>query len=198
LSILKYPLYIAFAIFVALVVYAMRTEKPRQFRVKLVPPSPVTEVVSEDSTPDQAEEVLSKNGKHELGKPGARNEEQAKAKKLDQPPSSVVVGYSSNDAGGKIVLTQNKCDRTAGLVAYTTAPDGKTDFGCWTNDELYIFIRWEKDGLNNYTFDRFIDNETHAKLQPKHLFDAAKESLQKTIVASNIQQTTASASGFKK
>ncbi len=102
-----------------------------------------------------------------------------------QSNPNVVVAYSNNDVGGKIVLTVNKCEKLPGTVAYTTAPDGKVDYGCWTFDELFIVINWDKAGINNYTYDRFFDITSKERLAPKHLFEVAKDSVSKSKVTTN-------------
>ena len=69
-------------------------------------------------------------------------------------------------------MTLNKCEKGVGTVAYTTAPDGRVDYGCWTFDELYIVINWDKAGVNNYTYDRFLEVNTNERLTPRLLFAA--------------------------
>ena len=93
-------------------------------------------------------------------------------------------------------MTLNKCEKASGTVAYTTAPDGKVDYGCWTFDELYIVINWDKAGVNNYTYDRFIDISTTEKLIPKRLFEVAKESMAKPLITNTA--VSANSNGGKK
>jgi hypothetical protein len=126
-------------------------------------------------------------------------QQRPKAEPAPAQSTSIVVAYSNNDAGGKIVLTLNKCEKLPGTVAYTTAPDGKVDYGCWTFDELYIVINWDKAGINNYTYDRFIDISTNEKLVAKHLFEVAKDSLSRPVAPQTTQTSPAiNANGVKK
>jgi len=178
LAALKYVIYVGFGLFVLLTIYSVSTEKPRQYRARIV-----EDVARSQSATDinpQVEEPTA------VASPTPAAAQQSKERTVVRsgekssvvnasPSNSVVVAFSNNDAGGKIVLTINKCEKSAGSVAYTTAQDGKIDFGCWTNDELYILVNWDKAGLNNYTYDRFFEIKANERLRPKHLFDALKE-----------------------
>ena len=209
MAVLKYPFYIAGFLFAVLTVYSVSTEKPRQFKAKPIEEA-VTKPLSEIWTADEAFTDALKSGQGAPNTNSANsNKTDTKAKSTNTPavastssePStqqntSVVVAYSNNDAGGKIVLTLNKCEKASGTVAYTTAPDGKVDYGCWTFDELYIVINWDKAGVNNYTYDRFIDISTTEKLIPKRLFEVAKESMAKPLITNTA--VPANSNGGKK
>ncbi len=181
MAVLKYPFYIACVIFAVLTVYSVSTEKPRQFKAKAVDEAiapiatkPMSDLWNADETIASA---FAPSTTHTTKGGAQKPTESAKGNSIPQTATaqssnSVVVGYSNNDAGGKIVLTLNKCEKAVGTVAYTTAPDGKVDYGCWTFDELYIVINWDKAGVNNYTYDRFLEINTNERLTSKLLFTA--------------------------
>jgi hypothetical protein len=170
----KYPLYIFCCIFIVLTVYSVSTEKPRQYRAKLNTESTPTGNFLEIFTQEDEKSTKQQNSKNENSSQKSDPKPNIKPFESIQPPTNVVVAFSNNDAGGKIVLTHTKCEKSVSFVAYTTAQDGKIDYGCWTYDELYIVINWEKNGLNNYTFDRFFDMASGDRLRVKHLLEATK------------------------
>ena len=198
MGVLKYPFYIACVLFAVLTVYSVSTEKPRQFKAKPVDEAsaanaskPMAELWNTDAaiasalsptTATTSATANSANKANSSNPPSQKLTDSDKGKST--PPTSaaqssnnVVVGYSNNDAGGKIVLTLNKCEKGSGTVAYTTAPDGRVDYGCWTFDELYIVINWDKAGVNNYTYDRFQEINTNERLTSKLLFAAQQNQL---------------------
>ena len=197
MGVIKYPFYIACALFAVLTVYSVTTEKPRQYKAKpveeLTPSNaskPLAELWNSDEaitaalTPRSAHPASPADSTNPTNNSKASNPVTQKVSEPVNPTSTpqgpvpasssnnVVVGYSNNDAGGKIVLTLNKCEKGVGTVAYTTAPDGRVDYGCWTFDELYIVINWDKAGVNNYTYDRFLEVNTSERLTPRLLFAA--------------------------
>jgi len=189
-GVLKYPFYIACVLFAVLTVYSVSTEKPRQFKAKPVDEAatanaskPMAELWNTDDAitsalaPNPANSVNTANKANSVNPGTQKPTDTAKGKSTPptlaaQTSNNVVVGYSNNDAGGKIVLTLNKCEKGPGTIAYTTASDGRVDYGCWTFDELYIVINWDKAGVNNYTYDRFLEINTHERLTSKLLFAA--------------------------
>ena len=190
MGVLKYPFYIACVLFAVLTVYSVSTEKPRQFKAKPVDEAatanaskPMAELWNTDDaitsalSPNPANSVNAANKSNSVNPGTQKPTDTAKGKSTPptlaaQTSNNVVVGYSNNDAGGKIVLTLNKCEKGPGTIAYTTASDGRVDYGCWTFDELYIVINWDKAGVNNYTYDRFLEINTHERLTSKLLFAA--------------------------
>ena len=154
--------------------YSMSTEKPRQYRAKLNTESIPTGNFLEIFTQEDEKSTKQQNSKNENSSQKSDPKPNIKPFESIQPPTNVVVAFSNNDAGGKIVLTHTKCEKSVAFIAYTTAQDGKIDYGCWTYDELYIVINWEKNGLNNYTFDRFFDMASGDRLRVKHLLEATK------------------------
>ena len=171
---LKYPLYVICSIFMVLTVYSLSTEKPRQYRAKLNTESTPNGNFPEIFTQEDEKSAKQQNSKNEHSPQKSDAKPNTKPYESIQQPTNVVVAFSNNDAGGKIVLTHTKCEKSVSFVAYTTAQDGKIDYGCWTYDELYIVINWEKNGLNNYTFDRFYDMTSGERLRVKHLLEATK------------------------
>lgn len=153
-------------------VYSLGTEKPRQYRAKIISESASTGSFPELFNKEELKDTEPEHTKDGNTAKASNSNLQNKSNESSHTMTNVVIGYSNNDAGGKIVLTQSKCEKNASHVAYTTAQDGKIDYGCWTNDELYIVINWDKNGLNNYTFDRFFDMASGERLKPKHLFEA--------------------------
>ena len=210
MGVLKYPFYIACVLFAVLTVYSVSTEKPRQFKAKPVDEAatanaskPMAELWNTDEaitaalSPHTGNSNISAN-KVNLANPATQKPTDSTKGKSTLPTpaaqssNNVVVGYSNNDAGGKIVLTLNKCEKGVGTVAYTTAPDGRVDYGCWTFDELYIVINWDKDGVNNYTYDRFLEINTNERLTSKLLF-AAQQNQLSTLATSATAVTPATA-----
>ena len=206
MGVLKYPFYIACALFAVLTVYSVSTEKPRQFKAKPVDEAtaanaskPMAELWNTDEaitaalSPHTGNSNISAN-KVNLANPATQKPTDSTKGKSTLPTpaaqtsNNVVVGYSNNDAGGKIVLTLNKCEKGVGTVAYTTAPDGRVDYGCWTFDELYIVINWDKAGVNNYTYDRFLEINTNERLTSKLLFTAQLNQLS-TLATSTTSAT---------
>jgi hypothetical protein len=157
-----------------LTVYSLSTEKPRQYRAKLNTESTPNGNFPEIFTQEDEKSANQQNSKNENSPQKSDTKPNTKPYESIQQPTNVVVAFSNNDAGGKIVLTHTKCEKSVSFVAYTTAQDGKIDYGCWTYDELYIVINWEKNGLNNYTFDRFFDMTSGDRLRVKHLLEATK------------------------
>jgi len=209
-GVLKYPFYIACVLFAVLTVYSVSTEKPRQFKAKPVDEAtaanaskPIAELWNTDEaitaalSPHTGNSNISAN-KVNLANPATQKPTDSTKGKSTLPTpaaqssNNVVVGYSNNDAGGKIVLTLNKCEKGVGTVAYTTAPDGRVDYGCWTFDELYIVINWDKDGVNNYTYDRFLEINTNERLTSKLLF-ASQQNQLSTLATSATAVTPATA-----
>ena len=193
MSAFKYPLYISSALFVGLVFFSVHTKKPRQFKAKAVQESnepksfpelfPDVDVGKKESlTPTETNKSNTNSGVASTNKTNESN----------QSNTNLVIAYSNNDAGGKIVLTRSRCEKTKGFAAYTTAQDGKIDFGCWTHDELFIIINWDKDGLNNYTYDRFFDLGSGNILKPKNLSDGIKESPLNTTSTNHVTKPSTS------
>ena len=174
LNALKYPIYLVCVFFIMMMGYSLSTEKPRQYRAKLNTESTPTGSFPEIFTQEDEKSVNQQNSKNEHSPQKSDAKPNTKPTESIQQPTNVVVAFSNNDAGGKIVLTHTKCEKSVSFVAYTTAQDGKIDYGCWTYDELYIVINWEKNGLNNYTFDRFFDMTSGERLRVKHLLEATK------------------------
>ena len=197
---LKYPLFVIFSIFFVLTVYSLSTEKPRQYRAKLNTERTPTGSFPEIFTQENEKSANQQNSKNEHSAQKSEAKPNTKPHESVQQPTNVVVAFSNNDAGGKIVLTHTKCERSVSFVAYTTAQDGKIDYGCWTYDELYIVINWEKNGLNNYTFDRFFDMTSGERLRVKHLLEATEFSASSanTPATNTVTPVATNTNGVKK
>lgn len=50
------------------------------------------------------------------------------------------VAYIPNQAGGRIVITDQPC--LIGKQAFATDAQGDTHAGCWTYGKAYIYIKW--------------------------------------------------------
>jgi hypothetical protein len=59
---------------------------------------------------------------------------------------------TSNQAGGKIVLTDEYCRDDSHKLAYSMVPGYDTILGCWTADNQYIHIAWYDGGLRSYDY----------------------------------------------
>ena len=194
---LKYVFYLSLIVFILLLSYALTTEKPRQYKAMLVVDVPKTPSLSAlwgygiekgrqlERALAPVEDNISKFPEIKPGddpKKVTANNEALVSSRADRRLQSLtstpntVVAFSNNDAGGKIVLNTTQCEKSLGFVAYTTASDGKVDYGCWSFDELYIVINWNHGGLNNYTYDRFLDFQSGELLKSKHLLEATKVS----------------------
>ena len=174
----KYPIYLAFIIIISLIGYSLIFEKPRQYRAKQKNDSMFIKDSPRESSNEEPGVTLNEK---EIDFPIKKILQEDKLTKVlsdngQKITQSVAVAFSDNDAGGKIVLTLKKCDKLSGLVAYTTSPaESKVSFGCWTNDELFILINWDKEGIISYGFDRFFDTTSHQKLNFKYLSNLAKD-----------------------
>lgn len=199
MTVLKYPFYLVITAFILLTVYSVGTEKPRQYRAKATDEAQITKPFPDIWSEDNKAQSTDSQGTDK----SVKNSKNATTSKSSSPstsaPTSVVAAFSNNDAGGKIVLTLTKCEKSTGLIAYTTAQDGKIDFGCWTFDELYIVVNWEKAGLNNYTYDRFFDI-SNEHLKSKSLFELTKDiNMKSTPALTTITSAaTANQAGGKK
>jgi hypothetical protein len=178
LNYFKYPIYLAFIIIISLIGYSLIFEKPRQYRAKQKNDSIFIKDSPRESSNEEPGVTLNEK---EIDFPIKKILQEDKLTKVlsdngQKITQSVAVAFSDNDAGGKIVLTLKKCDKLSGLVAYTTSPaESKVSFGCWTNDELFILINWDKEGIISYGFDRFFDTTSHQKLNFKYLSNLAKD-----------------------
>ena len=180
--------------------YSLGTEKPRQYRAKPIPDISLPGNIPEIFTKEEQKSAIPDSSTNEGDLKNSVTKPQNKPSESIQAPTNVVVAFSNNDAGGKIVLTHAKCDKSIAFVAYTTAQDGKIDYGCWTYDELYIVINWDKNGLNNYTFDRFFDMSSGQRLKSNHLSEATKDISVKvsSSVNSSSALATTNLTGVKK
>lgn len=174
---MKYPLIALLGLFAILMLVSFAHEKPRQFRVAKNPESQINgqEMASTPVTPNSEASGPSPAPGEAARAPAPSGGSQASAKPAPVRPQSIVVAYSKNEVGGKIVLTGEGCEKRAGHSAYTTHPDGNIDFGCWTFDELYILIYWDKAGLIHYGYDKFVHMQSGERLLAAQLFEATRD-----------------------
>ena len=55
-----------------------------------------------------------------------------------------------NQAGGKIVLTDEYCRDGSHKLAYSMMPGYSTLLGCWSADSQYVHIGWYDNDLRSY------------------------------------------------
>jgi len=195
LNYFKYPIYLAFIVIISLIGYSLIFEKPRQYRAKQKQDSISIKDPSRESSNEEAGVTLNEK---ENDFPIKKLLQEDKFTEVlsdagHKSSQSVAVAFSDNDAGGKIVLTLKKCDKQNGLVAYTTSPaESKVSFGCWTNDELFILINWDKEGVISYGFDRFFDTASHQKLNYKYLSNLVKDNYSTQSELAKIKSVTSS------
>lgn len=189
---LKYPLYFLICVFIILTVYALGTEKPRQYKVKSDDQSAPTTTLAEawndtGNTESQAahDPVNTASVSHTKANHTSVSSAKPNVALDPEPPAPVVAAYSVNDAGGRIVLSSAKCDKANGLSAYTTNPNGKVDFGCWRADELYIIIDWNKEGVINYSYDRFFEVQSNERVKPRALVQIFTEGTKPTVTSAS-------------
>lgn len=191
----KYPIYLAFIVIISLIGYSLIFEKPRQYRAKQKQDSILIKDPSRESSNEEAGVTLNEK---ENDFPIKKLLQEDKFTEVlsdagHKSSQSVAVAFSDNDAGGKIVLMLKKCDKQNGLVAYTTSPaESKVSFGCWTNDELFILINWDKEGVISYGFDRFFDTASNQKLNYKYLSNLVKDNYSTQSELAKIKSVTSS------
>jgi hypothetical protein len=56
----------------------------------------------------------------------------------------------NNNAGGKIILTDEPCNNGTHKLAYSTSPKNETLQGCWGADSSFVHIRWYTNDLRSY------------------------------------------------
>lgn len=165
---MRHLIYALLGLFGILMVVSMATEKPRQYRA--AKSSEKVESLPAETSPRSDSPVHLR--------PAPSPSAATTVKPFAAPnPMATALAYSRNDVGGKIVITTANCEKNTGLNAYTTHPDGAIDFGCWSADELYILINWDKAGLQNYSYERFYAVKTNERLVATALLDLAREPL---------------------
>ena len=168
---MRHFLYALVGLFAILIIISMASEKPRQYKVAKGPEK--ADVLPPDTTPSGSAMGISPA----ISPPVSVSSQPTANKSVKAPINATALAYSRNDVGGKIVLTTNTCEKNTGLNAYTTHPDGAVDFGCWTADELFVLIYWDKAGLQNYSHDRFHSAKGNERLPTGGLWEMAREPL---------------------
>lgn len=75
------------------------------------------------------------------------------------------VAETSNQGGGRIVLTDDYCNDGKFKLAYSQMNGASTLLGCWGVDNTFVHIRWYDGDLRSYPLEGF------------RLIDAVKPSL---------------------
>lgn len=71
------------------------------------------------------------------------------------PAAADVIAYTENMGGGQIILTDRKGYCQSGLLAYTRGSNQRTDFGCWSVADGFVFVKWQDGDLRTYFDDTF-------------------------------------------
>jgi hypothetical protein len=66
----------------------------------------------------------------------------------------------NNNAGGKIVLTDELCRNKSNKLAYSTSNGMSTLLGCWTADDSHIHVQWYDSDLRSYPYEGWVDIRT--------------------------------------
>lgn len=61
-----------------------------------------------------------------------------------------------NQAGGKMILTDEKCRDNSHYLAYSMMPNYQTLLGCWSADSQYVHIGWYDNDLRSYPIGSWI------------------------------------------
>ena len=65
------------------------------------------------------------------------------------------IAETNNQGGGKIVLTNDKCNDPNFKLAYSQMNGASTLLGCWGMDNTFIHIRWYDGDLRSYPIEGF-------------------------------------------
>lgn len=55
-----------------------------------------------------------------------------------------------NNAGGMMVLLDEKCSSGTGSIIYSMARDLPTQWGCWVYDGYMVHVRWADGEIRSY------------------------------------------------
>ena len=70
--------------------------------------------------------------------------------------NAAVVAETINDGGGRIALTDVKCNSIQGaFIAYSYIANGKSLMGCWVVETNRVFVKWDDGDLRSYPLDAF-------------------------------------------
>ena len=70
-----------------------------------------------------------------------------------------VIAEMYNKGGGKIVITNDRCNDNKNYLAYATSNEIGTLMGCWAYDESFIHIRWYDGDLRSYPIEAWVLKE---------------------------------------
>ena len=59
---------------------------------------------------------------------------------------------TNNQAGGRIVLTDETCRDGVHKLAYSMMPGYNTILGCWSADNSFVHIGWYDGSLRSYDY----------------------------------------------
>ena len=65
------------------------------------------------------------------------------------------IAETNNQGGGRIVLTNDKCNDPNFKLAYSQMNGASTLLGCWGMDNTFIHIRWYDGDLRSYPIEGF-------------------------------------------
>lgn len=78
---------------------------------------------------------------------------------LSLPCHAQTIAESVNKGGGKMVLTNEKCNDKKNYLAYSYMNGQPNLWGCWAYDDSGIHIRWYDGDFRTYPYDYWILNE---------------------------------------
>lgn len=73
---------------------------------------------------------------------------------------AIIVATASNEAGGKIALTdlQGVCPENQ-FTVISFAPSGRTIEGCWVYTDGLVLVKWSDGELRTFEADKFTIKE---------------------------------------
>ena len=70
---------------------------------------------------------------------------------LAAPAFAGTKAHTRNDGGGQIVLTDEECEWDASMLrSYTYTKAHYTEEGCWKDDDLTVYVKWDIMGEKRY------------------------------------------------
>jgi hypothetical protein len=75
-----------------------------------------------------------------------------------------VIAELANNGNGLIVITNEKCKSSTGMVAYIQIPNFPTLLGCWTYDDDFVHIMWSDGDLRLYPMNLWTMKEKKANI----------------------------------
>jgi hypothetical protein len=75
---------------------------------------------------------------------------------ISLPAKSETIAYTTNQNGGKMVITTEICRDGKNRLAYSQSANVQTLLGCWVNDDSFIHIQWYDQELRSYPYDGWV------------------------------------------